>query len=622
MIQTHRILLLACFLVATGISVAHSNDRSATMQEHVQFLSSEELAGRKPGTAGFDKAAEYVAKHFEEVGVETVPGADDYYQPFSVETSVSAGENNTLDFHVLVVRRGLPKEQGKVFTRSWTAGEDFTPLAFSDIATVENLPIVYCGYGISAEEVGYDDYSDIDVKGKVAVILRGSPLHNNFHGPHDEKIWSDTSQLLNHISLRNKTTNAREKGAAAVLFVTPLGDSANVLMPLSMSDRGHNTGIPVMHVNRSSLAKIFPRNKSLKLLEDQIRKTMSPKSFELEDTKVSLSTDVSYEQAQTHNIIGWIPGTDASLKEEWIVVGAHVDHLGMGGAGSLHDSDEPTIHPGADDNASGTAVMMEIAADIAENPLKRPVLFMGFSAEEMGLLGSAHYVKNALIPLEKTVFMLNLDMVGRKEDGELNVTGTGSSDSWAQLLDSMENTFANVTARSKDGVGRSDHSSFYLEEVPVLFFFTGLHADYHRPTDTWEKINYKGMDTVRMMSHFVLNHVGNLDTPPKYTKVASDPHSGGMRAQSRWKVSVGTIPDYSDNPDGMRITGVRPGSPAEKGGMQGGDVIVKFGNTTVKNIYDYMHALQGLSPGEEVECVVLREPRGEKVTLTIKVVAR
>ena len=301
---------------------------------------------------------------------------------------------------------------------------------------------------------------------------------------------------------------------------------------------------------------------------------------------------------------------NADLSNEYIVVGAHFDHLGWGPENSRYEGTEPAIHHGADDNASGTSAMMELARIVAESPLDRPVIFMGFTGEEFGLLGSAYYCRNPLVPLEKTIFMLNLDMVGRMEENKLNVHGTGTSSRWDSLIDTLTKTYSMEISTSSDGWGPSDQTSFYAEKMPVLFLFTGLHDDYHRPSDTWDKLNYAGLEKIVEFSESVLRSVAENPAEPDFVETSSP----GARRSMAFRVYVGTIPDYSDNPKGLRLSGVREDGPAAKAGMQGGDIMIKFGDIDIKTIYDYTYALGKYKPGETIDVIVLRGENDDRVT--------
>jgi len=367
---------------------------------------------------------------------------------------------------------------------------------------------------------------------------------------------------------------------------------------------------------------------------------------------ITLSTDVIRREVQPANVIGILDGADPTLKNEVIVIGAHYDHLGLGGEGSLA-SREGEIHHGADDNASGTAAMLELARIFTQpgSRPKRTLVFMAFSGEEEGLLGSNYYVNHPILPLANTVAMLNLDMVGRMKENKLIIGGVGSAQQWRAIVDAENRALGTSvsavaganqhpvgypivvaangrpivtsdTARqfaltlNEDGFGPSDHSSFYAKQIPVLFFWTGNHEDYHKPSDTADKINYA--DEVRVIE-LVARIVADLDSStarPTYM-VAKSEASG--RATG-FRVYLGTIPNYADSTDGLLLDGVRENSPAATAGIKAGDKIVKLAGREIRNVYDYTYALGEMKAGQEYEVELIRA--GERIKLTITPAAR
>lgn len=605
--------LVAAFLWVLPVSADTLSPVEARLRDHVKYLSSDELEGRAPGTAGDEKAAQFIAEQFRQAGLK--PVGDSYIQTFPVQTDVKLGPDNRSQFDILVVPEGLPKDQGRVQKVKWKAGDEYIPLAFSEDTTLTNVPVVFAGYGITAKEAQYDDYAGIDVDGKFVIVLRGTPEHGDLNKKFTEKSRQDPhSKFANFASLRYKALNARQHGAVGIMYISPQGDSADVLIPLHLERGGANSGIVAIHAKRNILARVFTKNKSIFKSEEKIIATQKPASFVLEDVTITLSVDLVPVMKQTANVIGYLPGSNPELAQQYIAVGAHFDHLGMGAEGSLH-SGSPDIHHGADDNASGTSGLIELASRLAADPLPRSVVFIAFGAEEMGLLGSAFYTKNPSIPLDRTVFMLNMDMIGRMKDNKINVHGSGTAKGFEDLVRARAEPLGLTVSTSADGFGPSDHTSFYAKDVPVLFIFTGLHEDYHRPSDTWDKINYPGLAKAIQYAENIVRAIGTNPDRPEFIKVQS---SAGEKRSMAFSVYIGTIPDYSDHPKGLRITGVREGSPAEKAGMKEGDVIVKFGDVDVKNIYDYTHALSTLKPGDNIKVVVLRGPKeDERVTLDL-----
>lgn len=616
-----QLFLSNCFLLLLATSLPAADTLSPTasrLQERVRYLASEELEGRKPGTTGGQKAAVYIEEQFKAIGLQ--PLGASYKQQFPVQTAVQLGKENTASIGILVVPEGLKKEQGRLQQIPWKGGREYTPLAFSEEKTVSGA-LVFAGYGITAKEAQYDDYEGVNVEGKVVIVLRGTPDYADMRTKFSEKKQANPhNKFANFASLRYKALNARQHGAVGIMFVSPQGDSADILLPLTMERGGAHSGIVAIQAKRSILNRIFTKTKSFFKAEEQIIATKKPASFELEDISMTINVDLDPITQQTENVIGMIPGSDGTLAKEYIVVGAHFDHLGWGGEGSLHSSATPAIHYGADDNASGVAAIIELATKLKANPLPRSVVFIAFSGEEMGLLGSAFYAKNPSVPMEQTAFMMNLDMVGRMKNKKLNIHGTGTAEGFEELVKAKAQPFGLTISTSADGFGPSDHTSFYTQDVPVLFLFTGLHEDYHRPTDTWEKLNYAGIATVVDYAETLVRSIGSETQKPKFIKVQS---SAGDKRSMAFSVYVGTIPDYSDHPKGLRITGVREGGPAEKAGMKDGDVIIKFGDIDVKNVYDYTHALSTVKPGDTIKVVVLRgSQEDQKVTLDLTLEAR
>jgi aminopeptidase YwaD len=591
----------AAVLVSQTATTAEGN----RIYEHVRILASDSCAGRGPGSAGIEKAAAYIKSQFAALQLRPA-GRDGFADPFSLTTGIKTGPKNSVSFGVLIERPGVPLEQTKPTTIGWKIGADYQPLGFSE-SGVASGNVAFVGYGISHSS--YDDYAGIDVKGKIVIMMRGLPT------------WAEKNDAIRQLgALRTKTTTAREKGAIAVVFVNRNGDSADVLPRFGLDRLGKNSGIMAIQARRTPCARVFPpKGTSLFAAETEIDKTKQPKSFILANTTISLSVDLEFQESTTSNLIGIVPGTDPILNAEYVVVGAHYDHIGMGDENSLATSTEPMIHFGADDNASGTAGVLELAARFARNPAKRSVVFMTFSGEEKGLLGSKHWVSNPTLPLDKIAAMINLDMIGRLKDGKLNIQGTGTSTVWPAVIDSAKAGLPLTVTTTADGFGPSDHSSFTAKNIPVLFYFTGLHGDYHRPSDTYDKVNADGEATVVAMVEKTVRIIADSTSRPVFTKGAEKPVAQ-QSSSIALKVTFGVIPDYGDDPQGLHITGVKPGSPAERGGLQGEDIITSVGTTTVKNIYDLMAALGTFKPGDSTTVKVLRD--GKTLSLNVTFIGK
>ncbi len=607
--MTHVKHLLVLLIAAPYLLHAQlaTTPEALRLMEHVKVLTSDEHSGRGPGTDGITRAASYIEDQWRLVGLQ--PAANGVFQQtFPMTIGAKLGVNNSVVFDVIVERPGIPLDQTKPTKISWKLGVDWQPYAFSESKTVTG-GVVFVGYGLSAPSAKYDDYEGVDVSGKVVIVLRGLPK------------WAEKNDALKGLaSLRTKTTTARDKGAVAICFVNERGDSADVLSPFGLDRLGKNSGIVALQVRRTPCARIFPpKGTSMFVAETAIETKRKPNSFALMNTTATVSVETELVEGSSTNVAGVIRGSDPTLASQYIVVGAHYDHLGMGDENSLHSKRDPIIHPGADDNASGTAGLIELARRLLANPPRRSVLFLAFSGEEKGLIGSKYWTTTPTIPLSDVAAMINMDMIGRLRDNKLNIQGTGTSAIWPALIDRTKTDLPLVVSSTADGFGPSDHSSFTAKSVPVLFFFTGLHSDYHRPSDTWDKLNYDGESTVLTYIERVVRDVADSTLRPAFAS-SHGPSTNEKSMSTGFSVTFGVIPDYGDDPQGLRITGVKSGGPAERAGLKGEDVITKFGATTVKNIYDLTAALSERRPGDVVDVIVLRGGKSTtfQVTLTGK----
>jgi hypothetical protein len=582
----------------------------------VTFLADDAREGRAPGTKGIEESAVYVAERFRQLGLKPAPGADGFFHKFTLSGRPRLGEPLEL---VVAAPDG---KSLRAEPRS-----EFSPLAIGSTGTVENLPIVFAGYGItakdSAQKLDYDDYAGVDAEGKAVLIIRREPQQDRDDSPFAGKKTSD------YATFRHKATNAFQHGAAVVLLVNDLvglgGDQDKVLSLVSGGPE-EITKLPFAMLSRAFADRVLAAagQRSLAELEAQIDSDLKPRSRLLRGVALSAKLTIDRPAVQTKNVIGVLEGAGPQA-EETVIVGGHYDHLGRGGlmSGSLAflSSD---IHNGADDNASGTSMMLEMARRLANrcDPLPRRVVFMAFSGEERGLLGSQHYVDHPLYPLDKTVMMVNFDMVGRLNGkNELTMIGTGTTPGVDTLVDALGKT-SGLTIKKvnglADGFGGSDHQSFYAKNIPVLFPFTGVHPDYHRPTDDSDRINYAGMARIADYLELILLDIVRRPDRPAFTKLApvSRSHRQAQSASVGMPVTLGVMPDYSDEAkDGMKLSGVRDGGPAAKAGLKGGDSIIRIGGKPIGTIYDYMESLKAYKPGDKVEVVVRRD--GKEVKLQV-----
>lgn len=584
-----------------------SNDSELRIQEltnHIKYLASDELEGRKPGTEGADKAADYIAAEFQKLGLKPVNGK--YKQSFKVRTGYKVGPASSLDFDVIVPRPGLPRENWQRRKQTLQTNIDWTPLSFSDNNTVTG-EMAFVGYGISAPDMNYDDYAGIDVTGKIVIIIMNYPGTKG-----------GENKFVPYSSLRYKATNAKNKGAAGIIFVKEQGDSMNVFLPLNAGLDASNSGIVAIQMNRLSLGKFFPKGKNLKGSEESINKTHKPESFIIPDKIANISVNLEEEFTETSNVMALFEGTDSKLKAEYIIVGAHYDHLGWGASNSRYMGSKPQIHNGADDNASGTAAVIEIAENIVKNPTKRSVLFMAFSAEEMGLLGSKYYTENFLLPLDKSSAMINLDMVGRLRDNEITVFGSASSPDFEAIFNNVDNPDSLQLKLVASGIGPSDHTSFYQNGVPAIHIFTGIHDDYHMPTDDWDRINYEG--TLKVVN-YTSSIIKNIDNQDKLTfrEVKQEGEKSGSKHGygGPW---FGIVPSFEESPLGCQIGGTSPGSPAQAAGLEKDDIITKINDTEIKNLHDFMYKVREHKAGDVLKVHILRDKKEiiKEVKLTVR----
>lgn len=597
-------------IVALGtLSPARALDKTQTEQQigsDVEFLASDQLEGRGINTEGIRKAADFIREQFKESGLKSAVPDGSYFQPFQVRTDAAVDEKST---HLVFERSGGDKITLEM-------GKDYRPLSYGGTGSF-NAPIVFAGYGITAEKEKYDDFSGIDVAGKVVIIVRREPQQDNPNSVFAGK------ELSEHAGLIPKIQNAWTNKAAAVLLVsdpfsTPTAED-DQLVSANYLGFANPVGIPVAQITQAAVNKLLGDTplESLAAVEKKIDADLKPASMEIPGWKVEGEFKFDRVMTDLVNVVGMIEG-EGPHADETIIIGAHYDHLGRGGSGSLAPGSQE-IHNGADDNASGTAALLEMARRFGTGPKpSRRLVFMAFSAEEAGLLGSRHYVKKgALFPLDKTIAMLNFDMVGRLDKEELTLFGTGTAKEFEPMLEEINSRHKLQLKKVALGSGASDHASFYNVDIPVIHFFTGTHKDYHKPSDDFDKINVPGILRVVNYSDDLLRSILSLDARPAFVKVQEeDPHAG-MSLPGGKMAYLGTIPDYGDEVEGVMLNGVREGSPADKGGLKQGDIIVAIAGTPIPNARALTFALYKHKPGETVEITVLRDHQKVNLSVTL-----
>ena len=565
--------------------------QAGALLEQVRILAAPEMEGRASGTPGGDRAAAHVAAEFGKIGLQPLGDRGTYLQAFEVTTGVRLGEHNRL---------ALELDSGR---KTYEAGIAFQPFGFSEEGSVSG-EVAFAGYGITAPELNYDDYTGLDVHQKIVVVMAHEPQEANEQGPFRRP------EAFHYTEVRYKIINAREHGAKAILIVT--GPNHQGQEPERLSGRrvggSASAGIIAVYAAMEVAAAILsPTGQGLADLQRDIDNTLQPHSFAIPGVVAHVAVDLIREKGQAANVIGLLPGGDPTLKEEALIIGAHYDHLGRGGETSLAPDRYGEIHPGADDNASGTAGVIALAKAFARSGSKRSLVFIGFGGEEMGLLGSYHYVNHPRWPLDKTSAMINLDAIGRMTQDRLYILGVDSATELRPLVEEAARGFALTLHVSGDPFGPSDHTPFYAKERPVLMFFTGPHADYHRPSDTPEKINAEGMQTVVRVVFRVASALAQRVEPLTFVRAKGEPPRSGERGAG-YGAYFGSVPDFSESPSpGVKLAGVRPESPAEKAGLQAGDVIVTFAGVTIRTLEDLVFALRSKRAGGRVEVTYHRD---------------
>jgi hypothetical protein len=607
--KAFEVLLIVMLVLVTASLAARNQPEAMTpsdLEGHVRVLSSDAMEGRRTGTPGAERAAAYLEEEFSRLRLD--PGGDEgsYRQAFDARVGARMGDENRL----LIQSPEGPTEL--------TLDADWRPLAFAvSTDTTLRASVVFCGYGITSTDPPYDDYEKVDVGGCVVLCLRLEP------GADDAESPFDGTALTFHSDLRNKAKNAFDHGAVGFLCVTGqvTDGKGQDLLPFDDGAGAGSGHLPAAQIGQETLAQILDTvDLDLAAIQTRIDQSYRPHSLPL-DLTVVMEVDVEPVEAHAFNLVGILPGSDPDHRDETILVGAHYDHLGHGGAGSLAP-DSDAIHNGADDNASGVTAMLEIAESLSAAPdsLRRTVVFAAFTGEEMGLLGSTHYVEHASVPLATTRAMVNIDMIGRGQDRQILVGGVGTSPGFQRLVEEEAEAVSLVPVFIESGYGPSDHTPFYSKEMPVLFFFTQPHEDYHRPTDDWQKVDYDYLGGATRLVGQVVARLASEETEIPFTRAddgappSRDRRGGEGYGKRGYGTYLGTVPDFTPSDEGVRLTGVRDGSPAAVAGIRGGDTIIGWSGRQILNLQDYAQALRSQRPGDQVEILLLRD--GEQVTVT------
>lgn len=566
----------------------------------VKVLAAPDMEGRGAGTKGIVKASNYIEARYKSLGLKPA-GTDGYLQPFTVTTGAKLKSDNELTV----------EEAGRKQTLA--LHQDFVPFSFSSSGTV-TASLVFAGYGVTAPEFNYDDYAGVDVKDKIVVVLR--------YEPPSFAAKAGNQGLTRHSQLIVKAINARDHGARGLVLVNGKlsGEEEDLLMRFGSISGPENMGLELVQTkNAIADAWLKSAGKSLAAVQEDTDHSGKPASFALPDgLQLTMKIDIEPVHARINNVLAYLPGKT----DEYVIIGAHYDHLGYGDSNSLAPSQIGKIHPGADDNGSGTAGVLELARLLAplKGQLERGILFASFSGEELGLLGSAEWVNHPTLPLDHCVAMLNMDMIGRIKDNRVFIGGVGTGSTFKPVLEQASRGSDFKLEFSPGGYSASDHTSFVIKRIPVLFFFSGLHADYHKPSDTSDKINAPSAAQLLNIVSSVLLQLATAQESPQFVVVAEDKAPSSSGGGGGYGPYFGSIPDFGEVKDGVKFADVRPGSPAAKAGLQPGDIMVQFGSKAIHNLYDFSDALRRSKIGDVVEVKVLRGD--QTITVNVKLEQR
>lgn len=594
---TSRLLpVISCALSGAVALQADTGSQSITADEyiaHVRRLADEKMQGRGNGSTQLEEAAEYVAGRFKADGLAPA-FSDSYFQPFEITVKTEFAPASK----VVVVT-----DKGETVLDLFTG---FLPLGLGEENEISG-ELVFAGYGIETQNPPYNDFDGIDVKDKVVLLMTHAPREKEGAGQAED-------QLALQATLTSKALNARMHGARGVVVVadpTHTEDEREALPPFKDGGAAEEWGLPVVAVHLTAITPLLQAaGKDLSAIHAAIDRDQKPQSFALPGVHVRMSIAATKTRKTVRNVAAVVRGAS----DEVIVVGAHYDHLGLGEKNSLAPREIGHAHHGADDNASGVAGMLEIAQAFAGTRPPRTIVFVAFAGEELGLLGSSFFVKNPPVAVDKIAAMVNFDMIGRPKGNKIYINGVGTSPGFKSLVEEAGKAAELQLSLSSSGYGSSDQTSFVAKSIPVLFFFSGLHGDYHKPSDTWDKINADAAAKVVKMAHDVVEDLAALTERPTFVRVAEPAQSGG-RAGGSYSVYFGSVPDMGEEVKGVKFADVRDGSPAAKAGLRGGDTLIRFDGQEIKNLYDFTYALKAHKPGQTVDVVVIRD--GSELTVKV-----
>ncbi|MFZ3229261.1 MAG: M28 family peptidase [Pseudobdellovibrio sp.] len=587
------------------------NINQQDVQSIIKYLASEEMQGRTTGSAEEKIYTKKISDLFKIWGLKPVIGKD-FINPFEFVSSVSATEKNSME---------LKGRVNKKLTRS----EDYQVMSYSKTGTFPAAPIAFAGFGLKAAATDkfpeFNSYKGLDVTGKWVVIFEGIPNHPDKDMRH---------QLLTFSRPQHKITVAKNMGAAGVIFVSDLGIK-NIKFEGSLSD----STLPVLRISETAMTEIFNKADqassfgSFKKLKENFEEMKTTEGFQLNSQYIAAEVDLKFEKSTGLNVIGRLDPIHKvnSNKVKGLLIGAHGDHLGRGettGSSLALPEEKGQIHFGADDNASGVSGVLELARHFSDKKfittLKKPLYFAIWSGEEVGILGSNSFVKQLEIQ-QKTKFNkifeagLNMDMIGRLKD-TLYVQGVASAKEWPGLSEEVGLVTGQSLVLVSDPYLATDAITIYLAELPSISFFTGAHAEYHSPRDTYEKINYPGLVRIINVVKTYIEKLASVQSQQvNYEKVEGNP---AKRLEGRsFRIYLGTIPDYSqEGIKGVRISGASKNSPAEKAGLKAGDIITEFDNSKIENLYDYVYTLQAVKPNRVTKLKVTRDNKVLELEIT------